>query len=236
MDKEIIEINSKQAYPAASLIKVPILIEAFRQKEEGKLDVEQLVSISKEEKVGGAGVLFSLSSKASFTIHDLMTLMIIVSDNTATNQLIDLIGWHEINQCIKALNLTSTRLNRKMMDLDAIKLGKDNWTSAVNIGTCLKEIYKGSLLSKESKEEILSMMRKQQFKEKLPAYMNLEKGWIANKTGELEGIEHDCAIIQYNGITVYMAVLIDQLSAQEDGRETIRQIGKLVNNYLVNTY
>lgn len=229
---ERMEINCEDIFSAASLIKIPILIEGFRQYDKGLLDIQKYIPIE-TESVGGAGVLQALSEGLEMRIIDLMTLMIIVSDNIATNLLIEQLGWSEINQCMKDLGLKGTVLKRKMMDFTALENGIDNCTTANDMIMCLKAINEQKYLSMKSSKKALMIMRKQQFRDKLSRDLDLENVQVAGKTGELPGIEHDCAIIHYGDKTIYTAVLIDQLPHQENGRQTIAQIGKYISHYVM---
>jgi len=98
--------------------------------------------------VGGAGVLRALPRLTHIKVEELLTLMIIVSDNTATNELISLVEFEKINECGKDLGLKKTVLNRYMMDEIAVEKGTDNYTCASDVVKCLREIYEGNLLKK----------------------------------------------------------------------------------------
>lgn len=233
VDDHIIDFTSGKRYQAASLIKIPILIEAFRQVESKKIDLDQIVAIPSSEKVGGSGVIFALSENAKLSIGDLMTLMIIVSDNTATNVLIDILGLETIQACTKTLGLTSTEINRKLMDMEALKRGVRNFTSPHDMVTCLKSIQNQTLLSQQSSEKILSILENQQFTHKLPVFMDDEQVRVYSKTGEINGVEHDCAIVTYQEKTAFVVVSVDQLKVNEVGRRSIRQVGKALYDYLV---
>lgn len=227
-----IQINSDTPYSAASLIKIPILLEGFRQSEQGEIDLDETVMVPNEYRVGGAGVLSTLSEKFSLTLEDLLTLMIIVSDNTATNLIIDRLGSDPINNHCNSLALKHTKLSRKMMDFQAMKQGYDNFTSASDIIICLRSLDQGTLFSQQSRDKMLYILHQQQFNTKLPAKMDKEKIYVANKTGELPGVEHDCAIVRREKKTAYIAVLIDELDENESARDTITEIGKLLYDYL----
>jgi beta-lactamase class A len=223
--------NSEEVFPSASVIKVPILLAGLKQAEEGKLNLNQLTAIT--DRAGGSGVLHSLSSLASLTIKDLMTLMITVSDNVATNMIIDLLGMKDINQVIDCLGMVSTKLNRKMMDFEAKERGLDNVSSPSDIIKCLKVMNGSTFLSEESKEAALTIMGAQQFQDKLPAMMDPERMYIGNKTGGLPHVEHDCAMIRYKGKTAYVAVLTDMLEDVYYAKQTIARIGKHIYDYLL---
>ncbi|PLT28566.1 serine hydrolase [Peribacillus deserti] len=230
---EKFEYNSRTIIPSASLIKLPILIAAYRESEKGKLFLHRRVTVTREDKTGGSGVIQSLSEGLNFTIKDLLTLMITVSDNTATNVCIDLIGLDSINDTIKEIGLRHTVLGRKMMDWDGIKEGKNNYTSANDMLLCMKAINEQGILTEESRTDILNILQSQQFVDKLPAHMDTDVITIANKTGELPGAEHDTAIIKFKEKTAYAAVLTDGLLSQEEGRQAIRNIGHIIYNHLI---
>lgn len=231
MEGERFTINSDEPFPSASVIKIPILIEGLRQTEIGKINLNQLIPITSQ--VGGSGVLQALSRDVRMTIKDLMTLMIIVSDNTATNVLIDLLGMDELNRSMKQMGLQHTMLNRRMMDFEAVDKGLDNYTTPSDMITCLKIINEGCYLSEPSRKTALEIMSYQQFQDKLPGMMNLNQIFVANKTGGLPHVEHDCAVVKYNGRTAYAVVLMDDLDDEFLGRQKISRIGKQLYDELL---
>jgi beta-lactamase class A len=231
IEGEIIEYNSNEVYQSASLIKLPILFEALRQMEEGQLNKESQLSIEERDKIGDTGVLQAMKVK-QLPVMDLLSLMIIVSDNSATNMVIDLLGIDSINTTISRIGMSNSILQRKMLDFSAIQSSLDNYTSASDIGLCLKEGVKGNLLNQESRSIFHSLLRQQQFKEKLPFYMDDTLLQIGNKTGELPGVDHDCGIITYCKKEAIIVVLIDELSGPQSGKSTIQQIGKHINSYI----
>jgi beta-lactamase class A len=226
-------IDGDRSYSAASLIKIPILLEAFRQAQEGDISLSDMITIPKEGRVGGAGVLVSLSDHLTLTVEDLVTLMIVVSDNTASNLLIERLGSNAIQKLCNTLKLKHTRLLRKLMDFEALEKGLDNYTSALDIISCLKVLDIGTEYSQTNRKKMLHILQQQQFDTKLPSRMDREKVYIGNKTGELPGVEHDCAIIKFREKTAYIAVLIDELGENESGKDTIAQIGKLIYDFLI---
>jgi beta-lactamase class A len=228
--------HSEVQYSAASLIKLPLLLEGFRQIQEGKLNRDEIITVPQAEKVGGAGILSHLSQFSKVTIHDLLTLMIIVSDNTATNLLIDRIGMKSISEMCKRLGLKETQLNRKLMDFETLQSGIDNFISASDTITCLKAIDKDEMFHANSRESMLKMLHNQQFNQKLPAKINRDLIFVANKTGELPGVEHDCAILRYNEQTVYAAVLIDGLKENEAGSKILLRVGECLNEYMMEEF
>lgn len=231
-DGSKIEHNSTVMTSSASTIKIPLLIEALRQCEEGHLHLGMMVPISKNNLVGGAGVLQSLEV-TSLSLRDLLALMIIVSDNTATNLVIDVLGFEKMKSGYNKVGLYSTSVQRKMMDFESIKNGMDNLISAEDLHKCLLIINEASMLGKESQRVIHELLEKQQFRDKLPYFMDESMFWIGNKTGELPGVEHDCGIIKYGEHTMYAVILCSELEHQQDGQQLIRFVGRTISDYLV---
>ncbi|MCK1992765.1 serine hydrolase [Peribacillus muralis] len=224
---DTIGLHKEESFQSASLIKIPMIIEGYRQSERKKINLKQSVTIPPSVVAGGSGVLHTLSNKVSLTVEDLLTLMITVSDNTATNMMMSLLGIDEVNQCIKELGLKNTKLERRMQDFKALKEGRDNTISAEDTIICLKAIHTGDFLAKESQERIMGVFDNQQLKDKLPSLMGGGVK-IASKTGGIRGVSHDCAIIRSEYQTVYAAVLTENTRSEEDSRQVISKIGKLI--------
>jgi beta-lactamase class A len=229
-------INSEEVFRSASLIKIPILLAGLHRNKIGELDLEQLIPIAKDNKAGGSGILHALSDSLSMTVKDLMTLMICVSDNTATNMLIDLLSMDRINAFIKEIGFEQTKLNRKMMDVAAMEEGKDNYTSPREMIYSLKLLTEiNDVIGITGLPIAYHALRHQQFREKLPALMDQEKIIVLNKTGELKSVEHDCAIFDCQGRNGYAAVLMDSLVDENDAKQIIRNIGKHISDFLIRT-
>ncbi|GGH73789.1 beta-lactamase class A [Pullulanibacillus pueri] len=235
MAGQLFTLNAHQRCEAASVIKIPILVEAYRQYEEGKILLEQRLRIPKEQRVGGSGVLTHLSLEATLTIKDLLTLMIIVSDNTATNIMIDLLGRESIHQLCQIIGCHHTSLQRKLFDQAAIKEGRHNVISAHDILLFLREIRNGERLNETSRREIIKIMEAQQLSNKLPSLI-VDYGdndpVIAHKTGEVHGVEHDVGIIQHQGREALVVILLTDLESNAEGRQVIGKIGKAIIEHM----
>lgn len=219
---------------AASLIKIPILMAAFKQVQTGKLKLTDRFSIDEKSRVAGAGVLQFIDCKTSFSFSDLLTLMIIVSDNTATNKVIEIIGMESVDDFCVGQGLSRTKLERKMMDFRSAEAGFENSTSVHDMVTCLKLLDedKSVLFTNENKRLMLDILHGQQLLDKLPFYMDLESVKVANKTGELPGVEHDCGIVSLGETNLFIAVMADGLYENSEGKRAIQQIGRIVEDYL----
>lgn len=180
---------------AASVIKLTIMVEAFRQKEAGLLDFNQAVTIHPQDKLPSCGALTYLHDGLTVTVGDLVTLMIILSDNTATNLLIDMLGMENINRTIADCGWTNTQLNRKLFQPELAKQGIENYVSARDMGKLLEGLLAGHIVSPEASRAMLDILRNQRLNGKLPFYLHSRGIPCAHKTGEDDGITHDVGII-----------------------------------------
>jgi len=187
-----VSVRGEEPFPAASLIKVPILIYLLREKDRGNLKLDETILLESKDKVGGSGILFELHDRIPFTLHDLAVLMIVVSDNTATNLLMDRLGADKIQTMIDSLGLSKTLLLRKMMI--AGNAPPANYTSPLDMFALHKKLVLGELLSRESTDLAIGILSRQQYNEKIPLLLPKEVK-VAHKTGEISGVRDDCGIV-----------------------------------------
>lgn len=179
---------------AASVIKLPLMMEAFRQFDAGELDLNAHVLIRPESKVPSCGVLTYLHDGIDVTVSDLVTLAIIVSDNTATNLLMDLVGIERVNAFLDAHGARVTRLRRKMFDRESAAKGIQNIITAEEIGMLLEKLYRRELISPKCSTQMINLLKNQQLNGKIP-FRFTEDVEIAHKTGEDDHITHDVGIV-----------------------------------------
>ena len=158
---EAILINGDEVFPVASTIKVPILIEFYRRIEAKTLDPLAPVKYVESHKAGGSGVIKTLTPDAvTMPLLDYASLMINVSDNSATNHLIDVLGMEKINDVCALMGLRTTRLARKMMDMEAFKAGKDSFTTPREMVAMFEELHTCKVLTPFVCGETLKMLRR----------------------------------------------------------------------------
>lgn len=191
--RTLCSLNPDEIFPAASLAKVPILVELARQlaRPDSEASWETRLEVSDAARVHSDGVLADLSPELRPTVHDVAHLMITISDNTASNVLLDLVGMESVNASMRELGLRSTRLERRFIDFEARRAGRDNWTSAADMALLFSHIYAGRV---PEHERLLKILLRQNDYRILPAYWG-EETPFAHKTGGLEGIIHDAGIL-----------------------------------------
>ena len=180
---------------AASVIKLGIMLAAFEAFEKGELDPETVYKVRRADKVPSCGALTYLHDGLEVTNLDLVTLMIILSDNTATNIMIDMLGIERINRTLDAYGLSGIRLRRKMFDSEAAAKGLQNTITARDVAAFFRLLYNGQLVSAAASEKMLTILLDQRLNGKLPFFLHGRGIKVAHKTGEDDGTSHDAGII-----------------------------------------
>ena len=194
LDGEATGFNEDLPLVAASVVKVPVMVEAFRQFRAGLLDPDEQVTIRPEDRMPSCGALTYLSDKVRPTLMDLTTLMIILSDNTAANLMIDRVGVDAVNRTMEERGVPGICLRRKFFQPQLAALGVTNTVTARGCGVLLEKMAKGELLGGEDDAKMLSILYNQRLNGKIPFFLHGVK--IAHKTGEDDGTTHDAALIQ----------------------------------------
>lgn len=219
--------NGDGLFPAASLIKLPVYFEYLDRVRQGGLDPAAVITIPQRSRVGGCGILKDAPPGASYTLERIATLMLTVSDNTAANILIDILGRARINAAARSLGMQDTVLQRHMMDFDSLAAGKDNFTTPRDVHAFLGELLHPRVMAPEIGRQIISVLRRQELNTKLPARLPPSAA-VAHKTGEMDGVEHDAGLVFSAGNVCRVTVLTRDLSRNDDGVSLCRNIGRLV--------
>ncbi|HEY4386175.1 MAG TPA: serine hydrolase [Ktedonobacteraceae bacterium] len=225
--KELVSINADMLFPAASLAKIPIMIEAARQVSLGMLSWDARYPIAEQSRVFSDGVLADLSADLRPTLHDLTHMMITISDNTAANVVLDLVGMDAVNVTMQQLGLALTRVERHFIDYVARRAGRENWTTAGDMALLLSYFCMELL---PEREQMLAMLLHQNDRTILPAYWG-EDIPFAHKTGGLEGIIHDAGIFyppQSGGTSVIIVVMTAEQVDEPLTRYTLSRLGKII--------
>lgn len=217
----------RRALPSASLIKLPILAAFWQAAEAGRLDPAERVTVPAEARAEGTGVLKALDPGLQPTWRDLATLMITVSDNVATNLVIDRLGMDAIQAWIDAAGLADTRLERRMMDRTAMSAGRANWTSAADMEAILAAIARGACVSARASAEMRRALEAQQIHDRLPRRLP-EGVRAANKTGNYADVIHDAGLVTGPHGTLVVAVLTQGIRPAWRALDRIADLGALL--------
>lgn len=186
--------NDEARFPAASLIKIPIMVACFKAVEDGRLDLGEKYVLRRQDRVGGSGLLRRMRNGRAFTYGELIDYMVTHSDNIATNVIIKRLGFDYIRGVFEALGLKDTVLNRLMMDFRAREDGLENYTSAREITGLLEMIYHGRCLTTDISEKCLDVLKRQKINDRLPRFLPRE-ATVAHKTGQEREVCHDAGIV-----------------------------------------
>jgi len=213
--------NETKQFRSASLIKLFIFHHLFTERADRLMET---VLFERKKAVRG-GILHVISDGAVFRVEDLAAFMLSVSDNTATNILIDLLGMNAINEAARRIGVRGTELRRKMMDMDAARAGRENYTTASDVALVLVEILKNRRMT-----EFLSV---QKSSSGLPAMLPFDdmdevKPILAHKTGGLPGISHDAGIFFHDDAPVVTVALTSGAARRADGQAFCASVGKVV--------
>ena len=216
-------LNADEVFPTASTIKIAILAELYRQAQQGKLKLTDTYTLQQSDLVGGSGISHALTPGVTkLTLRDVAALMISVSDNSATNILIDRIGLENVNTLLDSLNLSHTRLRRKMMDIKAAAEGRENVATPRELVQLLEALYRGKVLNQQFTDDyfnLLSIPKSSYIPRELPEDLR-----IANKPGELEGVRNDCGLIFTGSRPYVLCVMSSYLHRERDAGDAIARI------------
>jgi beta-lactamase class A len=219
-------------FPQASSIKLTILLELMHQAQEGKLSLDEKHTVRRSEMTvaDDEAILNKLGDgTATMTLRDLAVFMLVLSDNSATNILIDRLGMENINAGLARLGLTETKLRRRMIDLDAARHGNENVSTPREMMLLLDKVRAGQALNAAHTEEFLRLLRLPKdsaFHKALPSNVP-----IADKPGALEGVRCDSGIIEVPNRSLVLCVMTTYLTHDEDGERAIEEVAKLAYAY-----
>ena len=216
-------LHANDVYPQASSIKICVLAELYRQAQQGKLKLTDLYTVNASDLVQDSDIMGGLTPGVTqITLRDLATMMVAVSDNSATNVLIDRVGMDNVNAFLNAQGLRDTRLRRKMMDLKAAAEGRENVSTPNEMLNLLQALYRGEILNKEMTDDffrVLSTHKDSWIPRNLPDDLK-----IADKPGALEGVRNDSGVIFVDRRPYVLCVMTTYLHRERDGEEAISNI------------
>jgi beta-lactamase class A len=210
----------REPFPTASAIKLSVLYEMLKQADAGTLALDTPAPVNRAQLVGGSGVLQHLGSP-SLSLRDHATLMIMVSDNSSTNIVIQAVGMDKVNLRMAGLGLGDIRLRRLMMDAAAVKRGAENVASPQSLAKVAELLWRGEGLKPGSRDTALGMLKlvsgsiRQAVPARVPVYA---------KTGSLDGVRTEAGVVAVEGRPFSIAVMTTYLKDDNDGARAIREM------------
>ncbi len=223
-------LHADEVYPQASSIKIAVLGELYRQAQQGRLKLTDLYVMNQADLVADSDIMGGLTPGVTrVTLRDLATMMVAVSDNSATNVLIDRVGMENVNRMLSGLGLKNTRLRRKMMDINAAKEGRENISTPREMMTLLEAIYRGKLLNPELTADFIKMLATH----KHSAIRNAVPDAVvsADKPGELEAVRTDSGIVFAQNRPFIICVMTTYLKDEAAGRAAIGKVAEAAYDY-----
>ena len=233
--EEEFEVSADEVFPTASIIKVPILLEFYRQAADGLLDINEVHALRDNVKVGGSGVLQFLSDRVQLTLEDWVKLMINLSDNTATNYMIDVVGMENVNGLLEQLGFVDTKLLRKMQKKGIDPDKYENLTTPREFSSLMLMTMNHEGLDTDVCENALNVLRLYKdgiIREALPSDYN-----VADKSGWMGAVQCDSGIV-YAEKPYIVTVMAKNIPIWDrngaEARATMRQMVSEIHGYYQN--
>jgi beta-lactamase class A len=225
-------IRPDEVFPQASSIKIAVLAELYHQAQQsaqgvhGKATLKDRYVVRAADIVPDSSILGGLTPEvSSLTNRDLATIMVAVSDNSATNILIDRVGMDNVVRLTDSLGLAHTQLRRKMMDLQAAAQGRENISTPREMMELLEQLYRGKVIGAPLLDDfftVLATNKDSWIPRDLPPDLK-----IANKPGELEGVRNDSGIVFLKNRPYVICIMTTYLANERAGEEAITRISRL---------
>jgi beta-lactamase class A len=220
----ISSINANEVMPAASTIKIPVMVEVFQQMQAGKFDLNHRVTLMPHDRDWGSGVIADAPVGMTFPVSELLTQMIAVSDNTAANMLIRLVGRSNINATMRDLGLRHTRLT-DYIHTAGWSIRNTLRTSPADMVRLLSDMAQKHLVDEWSSQSMIDILERQEINTLIPE--PLPQIPIAHKTGSLDDTLNDVGIVYASNGAYVIAVMTTQLPTLSAGRRFIRRVSSM---------
>jgi beta-lactamase class A len=224
-----IALNKEKPFPAASLVKIPVMAACFFAAREGAISLKDNLTLKASAKVPGSGILKNAPAGSVFTVERLIEIMITESDNTAANMLIERLTFDYLNGFFKKCGLAHTNLSRKMMDFRYRRKGLENYTTAADIAYLLEKIYRKEFLDKDTSDKCLAVLLRQKVNDRIPAKLPADTP-VAHKTGLEREVCHDAGIVFSPQGDFLICVLTKSKTAKKEVKAFISKVALCAYN------
>ena len=242
---EEILINERVNFHAASTMKTPVLIEAYKQAAAGKFTITDPILVKNEFNSIVDGSLYSLNAEddsdsvlytkigTKLPVYDLLYLMIIKSSNLATNIIIDLVGAQNVNKTMREMGAKDIQVLRGVEDSKAFQKGLNNTTTAYDQMLIFNEMAMGRIVDKKASDAMINILIDQAFNDKIPAQLPKDVK-VAHKTGWIKGINHDAGIVYLPDGRKYVLILLSkELVDDKAGVSAMANVSKMIYDYFI---
>ena len=243
---EEIYINEKEEFHAASTMKTPVMIEIFRQVEEGNFRLQDSILVINEFRSIVSGKPFSLDINqdsgdslynkigSKVSIKDMMVDMIIHSSNFATNLLIEKVDAKKVTETMRKLGAEDIMVLRGVEDIEAYEAGLSNTTTAYDLLLIFEKIAAGKAVGESADKQMIEILLRQKHNDIIPALLP-EEVKVAHKTGSITGVQHDSGIVILpNGEKYVLVLLSKNLEEPEEGVKMLAEVSRMIYNYVEN--
>lgn len=211
------------AFPAASVIKVPLVMALYSDAADGRIDLGEEVAIG--DRVDGSGVLRDMRDVSALSLRDLAALMMVLSDNTATNRVIERLGVERVSARMAEWGIATTALRRKMYDFEAAKSGLENIATARELVALLARLVAGECRDRATSDAVLAIMERCEDDRKLRRFL-APNTKVPNKSGTLDASRNDVAVFRGPSGAVVVAVFTDEVKDALAAEHLLGMIGR----------
>ena len=219
----LLEHDADVVFPAASVIKVPLVMTLYADAAEGRLSLEERSEVG--ERMDGSGVLRDLRDLSEVSLRDLAALTIGLSDNTATNRLIERVGIARVAERTREWGVSATVLRRKMYDFEAARRGVENVATARELVALLGRLVDGGCVDRATSDAVLHLMERCQDDTKLRRYLAPDTV-VASKSGTLDASRNDVAVFRGASRVVLAAVFTSEVKNALEAEHVLGMIGR----------
>lgn len=215
-----------RCFRAASTVKIPIMIEIFRRVDHGEIALTDRYVVERHDHSVGSGVLHELHAGLAVTIQDLLYLMMSISDNTATNILIDMAGMENVNATMRELGMEQSTLGRKMQGKPAEGEQRENWATAAEYASLVGKLLGNQVASPDACAQMLAILEKQQNTRRIGRYMPQHGLRWGSKTGSIQGVTNDVGFATSEAGMVIISVFCEDLPDMHVGEKLIGDVAR----------
>jgi beta-lactamase class A len=214
---ETYALNADDRVKTASTIKIAVMIEAYARVAEGKLKWTDKLVLTKEKKVGGSGILNELSDNLHLTLRDAVNLMMILSDNTATNLVLDVLTTDAVNARMESLGIKNIKIMRKVFAGGESTAGQDPENKKYGLGMAtpremvlvMEKLERGEVISPAASKEMIELMKREQGRNAIGR--SLWEVPMASKYGALDRLRSSVAILYTKQGKIALAISCDDM-------------------------